>query len=149
MKMDPSIRVRTERVYKNLYNQLRNVAVGDNHELFFICACLGYRRGLSKAIGSKSDDRFWSGTIQPEEWCCYYAMILDENDMDFGRIKDDKQVIARIEEYANAGMEVLIEECLDDFLIAAEGEPTIDRAMMKDLPKTLMHYIHEESTRES
>ena len=146
MKMDAGIRVRTERRYRDIYNQMRNVAVGDSHELFFICACLGYTARTKKPLTSKGEDRFWSSTIRPEEWCCYYAMVLHENEMDFATIQDDKQVIARIEEYANAGMQILIEECLDDFLTTASGDPALEEGAAKDLSKDLLHYIYEKLT---
>jgi len=147
MKMDTNIRVRTERHYRELYNKLRNVVVGDSHELFFLCACLGYRRRSRLPLGSKGDDRFWSSTIRPEEWCSYYSMILEENKMDFTSISDDKKVIATIEEYANGGMKILIEECIGDYLDISEENVSLDSTAVKVLPKALLQYIYEESMR--
>ena len=40
MSFSEDIRVKTEQKYKTLYNELKNFAVGDMHELFFLCACL-------------------------------------------------------------------------------------------------------------
>lgn len=149
MKMDTSIRVRTDRSYKDLYNQLRNVVVDESHELFFLCACLGFRKKKRIPLGARGDDRFWSNTIRPEEWCCYYSLILEENGMDFSKIKDDKKVIATIEEYANGGMEILIEDCMGDYLIKSDDRFSLDSAAVKDLPKLLLHYIYEESIRKN
>ena len=149
MKMDTTIRVRTDRKYRTLYNQLRSHALGDSHELFFLCACLARKRQCPKPLGRNGDDRFWSATIEPEEWCCYYAMILEENNMDFAQVADDKRVMARIEEYANGGMDVLIADCLKDYLAAASSEElVIDMNAAKELPKALLAYLFEQGISE-
>lgn len=147
MRMDTNIRVRTERRYRDLYNQLRNVVVGDNHELFFICACIGYRKRSKLSLGSKGEDRFWSSTIRPEEWCCYYAMVLEDNGMDFSCLKDDKKVISLIEEYANSGMKVL-SDYIHEYIIDSGEVLSLDSATKKDLPKILLHYMYDESLHE-
>src|SRR5665647_1979089 len=98
MKMDGQIRVKTDGRYSRIYNDLKNVVVGDFHELFFVCACLGYKHKQTKPLATMRDDRFWSNTMNPREWACYYAMLLEENNMDFIAIQDDKSVIARVEE---------------------------------------------------
>ena len=66
MNMSGDIRVKTDRKYRNLYNDLKNFAVGDMHELFFLCSCLGFRAKKKKSLGSNGEDRFWSRTITPE-----------------------------------------------------------------------------------
>lgn len=143
MKMEGQIRVKTDNRYSNIYNELKNLVVGDFHELFFVCACLGYKYKKSKPL-EKKDDKFWSQTIEHTEWACYYAMLLEENAMDFSVIHDDKYVIARIEEYANAGMELLIQEFLSDYLIGKTGEQQLDPLCCKELPKQFLHFIFEQ-----
>ena len=97
MKMDGKIRVATDAHYKELYNNMKGSGtVGDFHELFFVCACLGYRGKKSIPI-KKRDDRFWSSTITPREWTCYYAMILEQNGYDYTKVSDDKDVLTMIE----------------------------------------------------
>jgi hypothetical protein len=144
MKMDGQIRVKTDEHYSRIYNDLKNIAVGDFHELFFICACLGFIRKQSKSLGKTRDDRFWSHTINPREWACYYAMLLKENDMDYFKVQDDKIVIARVEEYANAGIEILINEFLHDYIINSGGIPQLDTSCSKELPKNFLHYVFEQ-----
>ena len=149
MKMDTNIRVRTDRKHRTLYNQLRSHALGDSHELFFLCACLARKHQVPKRLGGNGDDRFWSGTIEPEEWCCYYAIVLEENNMDFAQVTDDKTVIARMEEYANGGMDILINECLKDYLAASSGdELVIDMNAARELPKALLSYFFEQGMTE-
>lgn len=147
MNMDGQIRVKTDVMYKELYNDLKDCQViGDFHELFFACACLGYHHNKRKPI-KRGDDRFWSKTILPREWACYYAMLIEQNNNDFSIIADDKKVIGVIEEYANAGIEFLIQDFLDDYLHASGKEtmPQLERSCCKELPKRFLHYLFEQS----
>ena len=147
MKMDGNIRVATDVRYKELYNNMKNNgAVDDFHELFFLCACIGYRNGSSAPI-KKRDDRFWSRTITPQEWACYYAMVLEKNSFDYGKVSEDKDVLASIEGYANAGMNTLIEDFLDDYLLPSSKstDPQLDPACCKELPKQFVHHIFLQS----
>jgi hypothetical protein len=145
MTMDENIRVKTDKKHKTLYNQLKNLAVGDSHELFFVCACLAHKCGKRRPLGKKGEDRFWSRTITPEEWSCYYAMHLTDHKMNFQSLHDDAAVIAAIEEYANAGMEILQEELLRDFTTTSSGgEVSLDAAQCSELPKVFLHYIFEQ-----
>lgn len=143
MKMDGQIRVKTDGRHARLYNDLKNTAVGEFHELFFVCACIGYKERQRKPIDRSGGDRFWSNTIPPREWACYYAMVLSDNGMDFASIQDDRAVLGVIEEYANAGMQLLIAEFLSDYLIAADTEPQLDPAASRELPKHLLHHVYE------
>lgn len=146
MKMDTQIRVKTAGRYRKLYNDLKSTAVGEFHELFFVCACIGFRRRLREPLDGSRDDRerFWSSTIEAREWACYYAMTLSDNDMDFASIQDDKSVLALAEEYANGGMGILISEFLHDYLVTAGKEPQLDTAACRELPKQFLHHIFEQ-----
>ncbi len=144
MNMSGDIRVKTDQQYKNLYIELKNFAVGDMHELFFLCVCLGYKAKKKKPLGNKGEDRFWSRTITPEEYSCYYAIMLKENEMNISSIKDDKVVLAEMEMYANAGLEILIKELLSDYLIQGNNEFKIDSTCSKELPKNLLNFIYEQ-----
>lgn len=144
MNMSGDIRVKTESRYKTLYNELKNFVVGDMHELFFICTCLGYKANNPKPLGSNGEDRFWSRTIIPEEYVCYYSVLLEKNNMDISIIKDDKLVLSKIEEYANGGMEILIKEFLSDYLIKSSTELKLDPTSAKELPKTFLHFLYEK-----
>ncbi len=140
MNMMGDIRVKTDRKYKDLYNDMRNFAIGDSHELFFLCACIGFKENKTKSLGSNGEERFWSRTITPEEYICYYAMILRKNNMDFSLIKDDKTIIAEMEKYANAGIEILFEEFLNEY---CTSDYKIETSHTKELPRGLLHYIYE------
>lgn len=138
--MDAQIRVRTEARFADLYDDLKRLVVGEFHDLFFICACLGYSAGKRKPL-SRGQDRFFSATITPWEWTCYYAMLLQDSKRNLAAIADDKKVIRVVEEYANAGMEVLLEDLLSNYLLADQKVPRIDQSASKELPKVTLGYI--------
>lgn len=142
MNMSGDIRVRTNKYYKNIYNDFRNFIVGDMHELFFLCACLGYKEKKKTPLERNGEDRFWSGTITPEEYACFYAMVLKDNDLELKSIEDDKYVLSEIEMYANAGMSILIDEYLSDYLIKSGEYYKLDSSYSKELPKGLLNFIY-------
>ena len=146
MSMDTQIRVRTDARHAQLYNDLRNFVVGEFHELFFVCACLGYQAGKASPI-SKPGDRFWSSTIAPREWSTYYAMALEVADFDYQALSDDKKVVALVEQYANAGMEVLLHEFLGEYLLPGSREtPQLDVHGSSELPKHFLHFLYDHAT---
>jgi len=142
MDMSGDIRVRTDRHYRGLYNDLRNFVAKDMHEIFFICACLGYLEEKRKPLGRGAEDRFWSGTITPEEYASFYAMLIESSDMDFAAITDDGVVIGAMEEYANAGMEILQNDVLEGYTLNTGDSPRLDQSCSEELPKVLLGYVY-------
>jgi hypothetical protein len=63
--------------------------------------------------------------------------------MDLEAIKDDKAVLMEMEKYANAGMEILLEEFLSDYLMKNKTELKLNPADSKELPKALLHFVYE------
>jgi hypothetical protein len=144
--MSEALRVKTEAKYRQLYNDLKNFIVGDFHELFFICACLGYAHNRRKALeGERSDqERFWSDTITPKEWSCYKAIIFRENDYNIKSIQDEREILNIMEEYANGGICILIEQFLKDFVIQENGLIRLDQSLSKELPKHFLYYLYNK-----
>ncbi len=145
MNMDGNIRVRTDRRHRTIYNDFRNFVVKDMHEIFFLCACLGYRSGKRKPLGRDGEDRFWSRTFTPEEYASFYAIVIESNDMDFSAISEDKTVIASMEEYANGGMSILLEELIADYILNQGEDLRLDPSCSKELPKVLLAYLYEKT----
>lgn len=145
MSLAGDIRVRTNRRYRTLYNELKNFVAKDMHEIFFLCVCLGYRKGERKPLGRDGDDRFWSNTITPDEYASYYAILIEANNMDFSVTADDKVVIEMMEEYANAGMKILIDDLLSDYTLDHGDDFRLDPSCSKELPKVLLAYVYEKA----
>lgn len=115
VQMNPDIRVKVPSVYKGIYNGLKNHAVGDFHELFFLCVCLGYKHAKKPQI-KKKEDCFWSKTITPDEWHVYYSLYVHSNNMNLGSLGNDEDIVLLMQDYATGGMEVLIDEFLRDYV---------------------------------
>lgn len=146
MKTEARQRIRTSRQHGKLYTELKGVLVQEFHELFFLSACIGYRSNCPVALGKNGEERFWSDTITSEEWAAYHSMILDANSMDFGALRDEKAVVAKIEEFAHGGMLHLVANVLHGYLVEKDGEYSLDRTLARDLPRRVMQYIHETAT---
>ena len=145
MRMDGEIRVSTDRKYKSLYTELKNFAFGDMHELFFLCACVGYKHEEKKPLGRSAEDRFWSKTITPDEWAVFYSMMIESNDGDYASIEDDKKVVSLAEEYANAGIEIIIKNFLNNYVIQKGDSIKLDPRNKRELPKIFLNYIYQQT----
>ncbi len=146
MKMNGEIRVRTDRRHKELYKDLKECAMGDAHEVFFLCACLGYKMKARKPLGKTGDERFFSKNITIQEYSSYYSMMVKDYEYDYSSIQDDKKVLEVMEEYANAGMDILVSEFLSDYLLVKDAqEPRLEKAMCKELAKTLLFFTYSKS----
>jgi hypothetical protein len=143
MSMSTDLRVKVGKEYSNLYTDWKNLVCLEMHELFFLCACLGYNAQKNIPLDKKGESKFWSGTITPEEWSCFYAMLLKKNQMNPTSVMHDKKVMSEIEGYANGGMEILVDELLTDFTIGAPDNLRIDSSSSKGLAKSILAYISE------
>lgn len=146
--MDARIRVKTSSKHQRLYSELKKLFVEDAHEFFFICACIGYRNQIREPLGSEAEERFWSGTITPEESACYYAMILESHEFDFEILRDDASILNEIQEYANAGIQLLVDDILVDYLSnKSDKVPALDPTTLVELPRTLLNYLYDISVK--
>ena len=141
--MSSDIRVKTALKYKPVYNSLTKFVVGDSHELFFVCVCVGYKND-SRLPSKKKYDCFWSVTIKPEEWIVYYSICVRESDMDFSSLGNDQKVIELMQEYANGGMEFIIKEFLTDYLTKdSKGDYIVSHK--EHLPKEFLQNLTDWS----
>ena len=49
-----------------------------------------------------------------------------------------------MEEYANAGMDILLQEVLCDYVNDSPDEVLLDAGRCTELPKVFLHYVHEQ-----
>lgn len=137
------VRVATEASHKQIYNDLRNAkAIGEFKELFFACAVIGYINKQKTPL-QKKDDRFYADTFTPSEKACLYSMYYCTHNNDFATLNDDKLIMSDIEEYANTGMNIIIDDFLQPFLTQKSVTPALDSFKQDDLPKMFLNYIFE------
>lgn len=156
MSEQQRIRVRTEKTHKTLYSELKQLNLGDAHAVFFIAACIGYEAGKRQKIVSR-DDRFFGDTITPDEWAIYQSIFLDEAGYNLSSINDREAIIRSMEEYANGGINVILENvpgCFDQhedrevFIKKSERENLLERLLVlifEKIPQTVAIDRDDES----
>jgi len=70
-------------------------------------------------------------------------MLAESNKMDFSLTNNGGEVIAVIEEYANAGLDILLDDILLDFVVDNSKEPQLNSIASGELPKLLLAYLYE------
>jgi len=137
------IRVRTEKKHKMLYSDLKQLSLGEAHTVFFIATCIGYEAGKKQAFLSR-EDRFWGSTITNDEWAIYQSIFLSEEGNDnLQVITDDEQIIRRMEEYANGGINIILEELSLCFDKHDDGEVIVKKSEKENLLPRLLGFIYE------
>lgn len=140
MKQSTSIRVKTDIHNEQLYKDLRPIC-GEAHSVFFLCVCLAIQAGKSESqTPGRRTDRFWSGTITPDEWAVYYALAMRDTDMDFSVLEDDTRVLSIAVGYAEAGMDVLVQSLLAPYLMKTE-DPALETRLTAELAWEMMKFI--------
>lgn len=143
MNMSEPLRVKTDARYKNVYSDLKNLAIGDFHELFSICAYIGHKRSNVTALSGNKEQKFWSDTFSEHEWACFRAICLSDKRIEYSDVRDERKILSSIEEYANGGMAILISDFLNEFLIEKDGLFYLQESSAGDLPKRFLSYIHD------
>ena len=136
-----------ERVKCNFEYQalFRDLFPQQAHSTFFLCACVGYSRRILTPF-EKSYDSFWSDTMTRDEFGCYVLMALEKNNMEPILLGDDKAktIIELVQEYANTGMSILIEEVISDAVEKnSHGYYELDKSKDIILPKIILCWLSE------
>lgn len=142
MKQSTDIRVKTDQRHEQLYKDLRPFC-GEAHAVFFLCFCTGLRAGRRGEDKTSRGERFFSGSIEPDEWACYYAVAVKEGGMDLAVLDNDKRVLQIAESYADGGMQVLIEGLLSNYM-ANEDELRLDTRACSELAWELLKFIPDQ-----
>ena len=129
MKQTTDIRVKTDVRYEQLYKDLRPFC-GEAHAVFFLCFCAGLQAQRRASTRSSRSDRFFSGTIEQDEWACYYAVAVRERNMHLDILDDDKQVLQ-------------IENLLSNYM-ANDSELKLDTRACSELSWELLKFIPDQ-----
>jgi hypothetical protein len=143
MRLPADIRVKTDIRHEQLYRDLRPHC-GEAHAVFFLCVCLAARQGVAEGAKAKRAERFFSGTIEPDEWAVYHAIAVRDHGMDFSVLEDPKLVLAIAESYADQGMQMLIDGLLCDYMAGSGEELKLDSRAAAELPWELLKFIPDQ-----
>lgn len=104
----------TSKKYETIYKTLNSLIDVKYHDLFMLCAAIGFRNNNKLPIEEKGRE-FRSNYLSREQKATAYSIIL--NDSEFGRKInrfEDREFIVdarkRLEQYAEGGMEILVKE---------------------------------------
>lgn len=149
-------RIYVRKKYIDIYRELRidkpvsPRVFKENKDLFVLCSTIGYKFEHKNQL-KNSEMLFWSGTLEDYQETVLKAIAIKSSKEDTLSILDDQEKIYRIaEQYADAGMEILVEQILHPFVKEKEdGTLTIIYNEQTDLLKQLIYYIdslNEESS---
>lgn len=104
--------------YEDIYDYFRSEHGIETAEMFLLCASIGFKGERRKSFLKDSKNKqFRSNYLRPIGKTSFYSMLLADDELgleveDFSEENKDKysQYISRIEEYAEGGIEILIEE---------------------------------------
>lgn len=141
--MNPEIRVQVDKNLFKLYNDFKSKIIEDFHELFFIFSVVGFHNNRKEPLKNKQP-KFWSKTITPTEWTCFYSMTFESINYGEGKF-DETKLIEEIEEYANGGFWVLYEDFLKNYVVKNDNEFRLNyNCSSHELMFYLVYFIHEK-----
>ncbi len=147
-----NIRVKVNKKYHPVYRALtqevatRHRVFEQHGDLFTLCAVLGAR------VGQSSEDRreflFWSWTLNKYQQTALTALAVAES-KDYDILAKPETIIQVAESYADAGMELLFSEVLNDYRRPDEnGGYTLEFGNADELEKAILGFVQTESNQD-
>lgn len=138
-------RVYTKPEYVKVYQRLKGLVFNEYHTLFALCVYLGYRN-KKRIIKAAKKELFWSHTFSAHELTAFHALfVLEGENGDYSLLKDGEKAVGWLQDYANGGMEILLEsDILKRFIIQKDGEIDIDCSSRDNLQKQMMYYVFKQ-----
>ena len=102
----------TSKRYEVIYKSLNNLIDVKYHDLFMLCAVIGFRNNNKLTVEEKGRE-FRSNYLSREQKATAYSIILNDNELEkkINRFEDREFIVKarkRLEEYAEGGMEILV-----------------------------------------
>lgn len=134
----------TSKRFEDIYIKFNEIADVKYHELFILCATIGFKNNRHNKIGEKGRE-LRSAYLDSNQKASAYSIIL--NDANIGKNIDrfvDKEFVSlakkSLEEYAEGGMELLIEEAFPTKFNNGILETRYDEYIID-----MMSYVYRES----
>jgi len=138
-------RVYTKPEFIKVYQRLKGLVFNEYHNLFSLCVFLGYKnKKKAKKVGKK--ELFWSQTFSPHELAAFYALLIKESENgNYELLKDGEKALEWLQEYADGGMEILLEsDILKKFVVKRDDGVDVDATTRDNLQKQMMYYVFSE-----
>jgi|SRR5699024_2328251 len=113
-----------------------------NKDLFTLCTTIGFKSGKKNQI-KNTEMLLWSGTLDEHQETVLRSIAVKSSEEQNLNILDEPGKVYKIaEEYADHGMEILIEDIFKPFIKVQDDEMlTIAYNAQADLLKTIIHYV--------
>ncbi|TYB31282.1 MAG: hypothetical protein FXF47_04945 [Candidatus Mcinerneyibacterium aminivorans] len=132
--------------YYNLFTDLNSNVFPSHSSIFILCVLLGYNYGTRKSLES-TKQLFRVASLNPEEVLVLKSLSIEEENCDYSLLSDNSiedKIINMLEEYANSGMEIFIEEFLNNYIKQSNGEYYLDFTKKNELSKIVLGYIMDK-----
>jgi dnd system-associated protein 4 len=141
-------RIYVRKKYIDIYRELRADKPSsprvftENKDLFILCCTVGFKFEKKNEL-KNTEMLLWSGTFDQHQDTVLKAIAVKSTNEQNLSILDDPESVYRIsEQYADKGMEILIEEIFEPYIKEQEdGTLTIVYNEKADLLKGIIHYV--------
>ncbi|MEI4527197.1 MULTISPECIES: hypothetical protein [Priestia] len=141
-------RIHWNKKHEVIYHTLRERGIfPQNSHILMFCASLGFKHSRKKElVGDTNDIRL--STFSKDEMVAYVTIAFSKVGLQLDKLDKIEEFKNIIEEYAEGGMEVFIEEFLEPYLIPNKDGSyilAIKGGGASDFEKDLLVFIYEES----
>jgi hypothetical protein len=141
-------RIYVRKKYIDIYRELRNDKPSspriftENKDLFVLCSTIGFKSEKQNEL-KNTEMLLWSGTLDENQETVLKAIAVKSSEEKNLSILDNMETVYRIsEQYADRGMEILIEEIFQPYIKEKDdGNLTIVYNEKADLLKAIIHYV--------
>ncbi|WP_096273381.1 hypothetical protein [Paucisalibacillus globulus] len=141
-------RIYVRRRFIDIYRELRTDKKSspriftENKDLFTLCCTIGYKSGNRNEL-KNTEMLLWSGTLDEHQETVLRSIAVKSSGEQNLNILDDAEKVYKIaEQYADHGMEILIEEIFKPYIKEQEdGTLTIVYTEKADLLKAIIHFV--------
>jgi len=151
------VRVSVNKKYTDIYKSLSQSSnirksIFERHaKIFTFCAALGFNKNKRNKFNSGDlENLFWSKTFGKHDLTVIYSLAVNDYSENITEIINDKEkMISIAEEYADGGMEILIDNVLSEFIKEKEdGILYLNHIETSYLEKEVLSFINSIVSRD-
>ncbi len=145
-----NIRVKVNKKYFGIYRDLTSDTnlhsrMFEMHgDIFTLCTTLGFRLGNYKQMETKGEALFWSHNLTSEAELTIKSIAISNQSNEYTILENDNSVILIAENYADIGMEILIQRVLYPFIMEESGGFFLKFTNEDCLEKEILDFIYNE-----
>lgn len=152
MNLD-NIRIKVSKKFHPLYRELtqdsavREKIFPQHGDLFTLCMLVGYRT-VRRNREFKGADLFWSHSLNKHQQTAVRAVAIAAHDGQYEVLSEPNTMIQVAEEFADGGMEQLLESVLAPYAREENGEYILRFTEADQLEKSILNFVLEEAQKD-